>query len=129
MEKKLYGIIYMLRNTINDKCYIGQTIKTLEERIIRHRYKSDKKIMPISFAIHKYGFENFESPILKNCYSQHELDESEKELVNYYNTWSPNGYNLKAGNGRGAMSDETKLKISKANTGKKVSDETKLKLS
>lgn len=59
MEQQIYGIIYLLKNKINGKCYVGQTIKTLEERIYRHKYKSNKKIMPISFAIKKYKFENY----------------------------------------------------------------------
>jgi hypothetical protein len=41
----------------------------------------------------------------------------------------PNGYNLRAGQGCGIMSDITKRKISIANTGKIVSEETKYKQS
>jgi len=129
MENKLYGIIYLLKNKLNGKCYVGQTIKTLEERIYRHKYKSDNKKMPISSAIKKYKFENFESTVLKECFSQEELDTSEIYFVNSLNTWAPNGYNLRAGKGRGALSEETKRKIGLGNKGKKASDETKKKLS
>lgn len=129
MEQQIYGIIYLLKNKINGKCYVGQTIKTLEERIYRHKYKSNKKIMPISFAIKKYKFENFESIVIKKCFSQEELDASEIYFVNLLNTWSPYGYNLRAGKGKGALSDETKNKISLGNKGKKISEETRKKLS
>ena len=126
---KPYGIIYLIKNKLNEKCYIGQTVQALGKRIYRHRYKSNKKIMPISVAIKKYGWNNFETKLLSTCYSLEELNEEEKRMVNEYNTWSPFGYNLRAGNGKGSMSEETKLKISKSNKGKKRDEETKIKLS
>ena len=33
---KVYGVIYLLINAINDKEYVGQTTKTAEERFKEH---------------------------------------------------------------------------------------------
>ena len=85
--------------------------------------------MPISSAIKKYGKHNFHIEIIKFCETQAELDQQEIFYVKLYNTFAPNGYNLRAGNGRGALSDETKRKIGLANKGKKRSAETKRRLS
>jgi len=85
--------------------------------------------MPISYAIKKYGKENFKIETLYLCFSQKELDQKEKEYVDKLNTWSPNGYNLRVGRGPGAMSNSTKEKISKKNMGKKRSQITRNKLS
>lgn len=127
---KLYGIIYKITNNVNGKCYIGQTIKTIEQRIYRHKYKSDPNKMPISAAIKKYGFENFTVEVLLSCCcDQQELNDQELRLVNELNTWSPCGYNLRAGDGKGSMSEETKKKIGDKHRGKKASPETIKKLS
>lgn len=123
-------LIYLITNKINNKKYVGQTTKTMQIRFRRHCWKSEiRKNMPISLAIAKYGKENFTIEEICRCSSQTELNEKEIYYTNYYNSFSPNGYNLKAGAGIGSMSEETKNKIRIANTGKKFSDETKRKLS
>ena len=38
----MYGIIYCAINRINGKVYIGQTIETLERRIIKHKSQAIK---------------------------------------------------------------------------------------
>ena len=85
--------------------------------------------MPICHAIAKYGKENFTIEILMQCSSLTELNEMELFYTNQLNSWSPNGYNLKAGNGKGSMSSETKAKIALANTGKKRSIHARQKMS
>ena len=58
-------IIYKITNTINNKIYIGQTTRTLKERIADYKkeaiYKPNNR--PISRAINKYGIENFKLDI------------------------------------------------------------------
>jgi group I intron endonuclease len=85
--------------------------------------------MPVCKAIAKYGKENFKIEILTHCSSQNELNEKELFYTNELNTWSPNGYNLKAGNGTGSMSPETRAKIAAANTGKKRTPEARQNMS
>jgi group I intron endonuclease len=123
-------LIYLITNEINKKKYVGQTIQPLSKRWQHHCWFSTTKTkMPIALAIHKYGEENFTIRVIRKCSSQEELDRMEKYYAKRYATFSPSGYNLKAGNGRGALSDETKLKISLSNTGKTCSEETRRRLS
>jgi hypothetical protein len=85
--------------------------------------------MPITLAIKKYGQRNFSLTLLCECSSQKELNEKEKQFAKDLNTFSPNGYNLKAGNGHGAMAEEVKLKIGQAHRGRKFSIERRQRLS
>lgn len=124
-------LVYLIKNTISGKQYVGQTVRTLDERWKRHGWKSTtgSRRMPISDAMGKYGKENFTISLLKTCDTLDDLNYWERWYVDNLNTWVPNGYNLKAGNGRGACSEELKQKIARANTGKVASIETKNKLS
>lgn len=127
--------IYKITNDINSKIYVGQTHKTIEKRFLRHcqesRWRNIKK-MPIVFAIKKYGKEHFKIHLLETLpenSSQQLIDERERDWGLKLNCLSPKGYNLKLGNGRGKLSEETKKKISHSNKGKIVSLETRKKSS
>lgn len=85
--------------------------------------------MPICKAIAKYGKENFKVEVLISCETQDELNVKEFFYANELSTWSPNGYNLRAGEGKGTMSDETKAKIAAANIGKKRTLEARQNMS
>lgn len=127
--------IYKIINDLNDKIYVGQTCKTVEERFLRHVNESrvarrSRKRMPIVWAISKYGVSHFQIVELETleC-SQRVADEREIHWCEKLNAFSPNGYNLRAGSVHGKLSEETKLKISKSNRGRVVSEETKIRLS
>lgn len=127
------AIIYKIINDINYKVYVGQTCKTTEQRFARHcaeaKWKNTKK-MPIILAIKKYGKEHFQIiaiEILTDC-EQPQVNEREVFWAKELNAFSPNGYNLKAGQGNGAWSEEIKKKISLGNKGKKRTQETIEKL-
>lgn len=123
-------LIYLITNLLNNKKYVGQTIQSIDKRWRRHCWKStSKNSMPICKAISKYGKENFKIEIIASCSSQEDLNQKEIFFTNKLNTWSPNGYNLRAGDGKGSMSQETKEKISIANTGRKHSVETRQNMS
>lgn len=81
LEMIKLGTIYLITNIINNKKYVGQTIKKPKERWKEHRVigQSDKyhSRQPISRAIHKYGIENFTFQILEQC-EEKQLDEREK---------------------------------------------------
>lgn len=113
-------IIYKLTNKVNGKNYIGQTIKTLEERMIQHIRKIKGK-KPVSTYLHKamkgYGVENFKAEILCECNTKEEMNEKEAYYITYFDTFFMNdkGYNMTYG-GEGSIgykpTDETKQKIS-----------------
>ena len=54
------GYIYKITNTINNKIYIGQTSKTIEERFKAHISKAKQHINRYLYdAMNHYGYENF----------------------------------------------------------------------
>lgn len=127
--------IYKITNDINSKIYVGQTGKSLENRFSRHCSEStwkNTKRMPIVMAIKKYGKEHFQIHLLEELplgTPQNIVDAKETEWGYKLNTFCPNGYNLKFGNGRRMWSDEVKKRIGDSNRGKYVSEETRKKLS
>lgn len=114
--------IYMFKNKINGKCYIGQA-QSLKKRINHHysNIKTQRYNLPIYKAINKYGIENFDLIILKE-YPQdikkkilcNKMDEDEKYYIEKYNGYT-NGYNCTLGGDGGIlgykMTDEQKDKI------------------
>lgn len=109
-------IIYKVTNKINGKVYIGQTIHSLEHRKSGHeRDARCQKKTTVKFhnALLKYGYDNFEWEVLKECTSQEELDYYEDFYIKKYNsTDRETGYNLKSGGKLGVVfTDEVKAKI------------------
>lgn len=121
--KKIYGIIYKATNKINGKIYIGQTISPLKLRISRHVSDAlvGKSTSYFHKAIKKYSKDNFEWLVLVRCFSPEELNLTEIEMINRYNSMIV-GYNLSNG-GQGSMgcrpSLKTKYKQSFAKIGSK----------
>ena len=99
------GYIYKIYNDVNDKVYIGQTIKTIEQRWIGHLSKSrtDNPEMVISKAIKKYGSDVFHiEKISEFIYETKEkllqcLNSEERYYIRLFNSKVPNGYNLTSG--------------------------------
>lgn len=113
--KEKYGVIYMIRNKINNKIYFGQTS---EKNGIDRRYKNDiikhTHNTHLKSSLIKHGIDNFE--VVKEfdvAYSKEELDKLEVMYIKIYKTTDSNyGYNKKNGGANGKLSDETKLKLS-----------------
>lgn len=95
-------IIYKATNQINNKIYIGQTIKPLEARANEHKYDSKRNNYAFPNAIKKYGFENFTWEIIETCSSQEELDNSEIKWIKYFDSTNNQiGYNIAQGGNPG----------------------------
>lgn len=88
-------IVYLVTNKISGKQYVGQTIRSLEERWRDHCRVKDENYF--HRAIHKYGAENFSLEILDTATTEAELDEKEIYWIAKLNTLFPRGYNLKEG--------------------------------
>ena len=109
----MFGIIYIITNSINDKVYIGQTIQTLKSRWQAHCRKGslEEQNMQIKRAIKKYGKENFSIKELERC-SIAELDEKEIYYISLYDSYNK-GYNSTKGGKSGTK--ELKLDIEQQN--------------
>jgi group I intron endonuclease len=120
--------IYIHKNKINNKVYIGQTCQKPE-----YRWNHGKGYERQSYfysAIQKYGWNNFEHEILKNNLTLEEANYWEEYYIEQYNSTDKKyGYNISFGGNNKKLSEETKEKISKANMGHLVSEETREKIS
>jgi group I intron endonuclease len=111
------GYIYKITNTLDNKCYIGQTITNIEERW-RHHKTNSSNCLYLKNAFKKYGINKFKFEIVCICFDD-DLNRFEIEYIKHFNSLVPNGYNLKAGGKCGGkLHQETKEKISKTLTEK-----------
>lgn len=106
-------IIYLITNTVNGKQYVGQTIRTLNDRLKEHRRNTNSLI---GRAFKKYGKGSFEVEILHQTDDYEKLQELEMLEISTRNTITPDGYNLALG-GEGTKgykhSEKSKDKMSK----------------
>lgn len=118
MSKK--GTIYKIKNLVNGKVYIGQTIKKPKRRFHLHKSRLNRKIhhgLYLQNAWDKYGEENFRFSIIEKC-SVKNLDNREIYWIEYYKN-KIGVYNLETGGNKNKnIHEETKKQIS--NTVKKL---------
>ena len=96
------GYIYIITNDINDKVYIGQTIKTIKHRWKEHQTKAyqvegDSRNDTCFYqAIRKYGLEHFQIKELEYVENNDFLFDRECYWIAEYNSYQ-NGYNSTIG--------------------------------
>ena len=95
--------IYLHRNLLNNKVYIGQTCMKPEKRWGKNG--DGYKKQPYFYnAIQKYGWENFEHKVLMSNLSQEKANQAEQYWIKFFNANNTDfGYNLTAG-GQGSFS-------------------------
>lgn len=86
--------IYKITNIQNNKVYIGQTIRPVEQRFHRHINDALNNILDTHFAraIRKYGKENFIIEIIDTATTQDELNQKERYWIRFYDAVDK-GYN------------------------------------
>ena len=86
--------IYKITNKINNKMYIGQTIRPVEDRWKRHINDAINNILNTHFAraIRYYKPENFSLEIIDTAKNQEELNHKEQYWIQYYDSIKK-GYN------------------------------------
>jgi hypothetical protein len=92
------GHIYKITNLINQKVYIGQTVKTVEKRFQQHKNNSNKEYFSqivLYKAFNKYGINNFKCEEIEEIDNEY-LNEREKYWIEYYDSYF-NGYNSTLG--------------------------------
>lgn len=101
-------VVYIHRNLVNGKVYIGQTCNLSERwRCNGKNYLNSTKFYN---AIKKYGWDNFSHEVLYDNLNQEAADIIEKELIEKYDSIN-NGYNLKEGGARGVLSKNSLKKL------------------
>lgn len=97
------GSIYVIKNTVNDKVYVGQTTMTVHERFAVHMKPSTQKqksSYKLYNAIAKYGTDKFYVETLESGIPIEQLDKKEIEYIYRFDSFR-NGYNsTKGGDGR-----------------------------
>lgn len=91
------GTVYMLRNRVNGKLYVGQTKQKLSDRFSVHKGKHSK-CRALKAAIAKYGWGAFECIVLDtDVPSDKLLRQRERERIAEYGSYGKGGYNLTPG--------------------------------
>ncbi len=94
-------IVYLIRNKLNGKCYIGLDRHNGNKRWKDHlrRSRLPSQIQLIDRKIKEYGEGNFEYQVLCECQTIRELKEQEVCFIKRYNSFVGNGhgYNLTLG--------------------------------
>ena len=109
-------IVYLHRFP-NNKTYIGLTQQSVERR---WRDGKGYEGQPVYEAIKKYGWDNIEHVILESNLTKEQAEDAERFYIKKYSSLShDNGYNIeKGGFAVGALSEETKKKVSMSRKGK-----------
>ena len=110
--------VYMHKNKINNKIYIGITYQTPNQRW--RKGKGYENCYLFYNAIKKYGWDKFEHIILFKNLTKAEAEQKEIELIKQYKSNDRKyGYNIEnGGNYKGKHSEQTKQKIRIAKLGK-----------
>lgn len=130
--------IYMIKNLVNDKVYIGQTTMRFIKRFWHHQWllnhnRHDNK--HLQKAWNKYGAENFEFSVLYLRQENESLNNKEIEYIKMYDATNK-GYNIQSG-GNVVLCNyipaSSRKRVGEINRrrmiGSKLSDSTKLKMS
>ena len=123
--------IYMIKNSVTKKVYIGQSIH-VRERIKKHLWelKNNKhRNIHLQNAFNKYGIDSFLFGIVEKC-PECNLNEAEVFWISFYHSTSEEkGYNLLDGGGNNYHhSEESKQKISLSLMGHSVTEAAREKM-
>ena len=108
------GKIYIIRNDVNDKVYIGQTTMNVEDRF-RHHLSSKPEThngQAILYAIRRHGREHFfVETLVDGIETYEELNALEEKYIAEYNSMTPNGYNLCPGGQKWRNSKNANVRV------------------
>ena len=87
--------LYKITNLLNNKNYIGVTIRNPEDRFAEHKRPSSTSF--IGKAIQSDGVENFSFEVLLTNIRDEDISQLECEYIKKFNSLLPNGYNADLG--------------------------------
>lgn len=112
------GFIYIIRNDINNKIYIGQTTYNLDRRWQQHLSKSKTNNSLLYKEMRRIGVNHFRIELIDEC-NDNMLDKMEVYYINKFNSYY-DGYNSTLGGHGGAkydLDDEVVINMYKNNHG------------
>lgn len=129
--------VYLITNTVNNKCYIGQAIN-LRNRLKSHisNYTNKRYDNPLYRAFNKYGLDKFTYQLLdvleENDYKEarKQLDILEIKYIETYNSYNK-GYNQTKGGDGGILGykfTEKQIEKQKENTIKRINESLQCKI-
>lgn len=105
------GYIYKIRNSVNDKIYVGKTTRSVSQRWedhIKELHRPRKYASKLYRAMSKYGEDKFFIETIEEC-DNALLDERERYWIRFYNT-TEKGYNITiGGDGHNVIDDNEKM--------------------
>jgi group I intron endonuclease len=111
------------------KVYVGQSVNIKKRWADYRGLWNCSEQFKLYNSLKKYGHENHVFTILEVC-DRESIDEREVFCMQKFDCLNKSvGLNIRGGGGNKIHSEETRLKISAANKGKKMSDESRLKMS
>lgn len=118
------GVLYVIKNKINGKEYVGQTIGSLKQRIYGHKsslkYGGGRRTCSaLVEAFKKYGFENFDFIEIGIYKDIDKLNEAEQAEIKRRNSLTPNGYNISLGGKNTFKTESIRKKMSENHHSKK----------
>lgn len=146
-------IVYLLRNAINGKCYVGATKQSLSKRWTDHVTDSKRYSSPLYRAFAEHGTQVFEKRVLNVVLNEDAMYALESFWIRELRAESPVGYNGRSGGQKGFTvtpegcarmsarmrgtkmwvgkkhSPETIEKLIRVHTGVKASPETRASMS
>ena len=111
--------IYKITNQINGKVYVGLTTNGVKQRWSEHRsrFNLGERDHKLYQAMRKYGISNFHIDVIHEVNDASELPTLEIEYIKKFDSFN-NGYNMTCGGD--VVSNETKEKLRKIFTGRKI---------
>jgi group I intron endonuclease len=118
---QISGIIYSITNKTNNKKYVGQTVRSINDRM--REYKKGYGNDYLNNAFKKYGFDNFKFEIIDTANCLDELNVKEIKYIEQYKSNNKNfGYNIESGGKNAIPTTETLEKMSKSHSGIKQTE-------
>lgn len=107
MGDDIIAYVYMIKNKINNKMYIGSSVN-YKRRWSQHKWylnNGNHANKHLQNAWNKYGKENFVFKVIEECKDELQF-EREQYYIDRYNPFSPNGYNISANAGIGIICEK-----------------------
>ncbi len=106
-----YGSIYLVRNLVDGRCYVGQTMQRLQRRWKGHlKSARDGEQTRLAAAMTEFGADRFVVESLGVALNRADLNRLEAKWITKLRTMWPNGYNSTRGGSGNIKGIEVKYK-------------------